>query len=93
MDSGSWVTTDFVTASLIGVLVLADIYMLQERIFGFPSPQARRAGGVFAGAAGMLTTLYLLQDPELLQGVFARLAVGFLGVVLATVLVLRRVDS
>lgn len=90
MNSPTWLNTDFLMALLVGVLVLADVYLLLERVIGFRSPQARRAGGVFAGAAGMLTTLFFLQNPEFLHSVAHRLVFGLLGLLLATIALLRR---
>ena len=81
---------DFWMSLLIGVLVLSNVYLLLELALGFPSAQARKAGGVFAGAAGVLTTLFLLQNPEFLGRLAAQLVIGLTGLVLATLALLRR---
>ena len=81
---------DFWMSLLIGVLVLSNVYLLLELTLGFPSPQARKAGGVFAGAAGVLTTLFLLQNPGFLSELATELVIGLTGLVLATLALLRR---
>ncbi|MBN1483897.1 MAG: hypothetical protein JXA37_04180 [Chloroflexia bacterium] len=83
-------TNDFWLALLIGILVLADVYLLLELALGFPSAQARKAGGIFAGAAGILTTLYLLQSPALLHRLVQEIVLALAGLLLATIALLRR---
>ena len=77
-------------ALLIGILVTADVYLLLERVLAFRSSHARRAGGIFAGAAGVLTTLFLSENPQLLQEVSGKLVLGLIGLLVATTALLRK---
>lgn len=81
---------DFLVALLIGIIVVADLYLLLERVLGFQSPQARKAVGIFAGAAGVLTTLFLRENPQLLHEVSTKLVLALVALLLATLALLRR---
>ena len=90
MHDATWLTSDFFIALLIGILVLANIYLLLERVVGFRSSHARKAGGVFSGAAGMLTTFILLENQDLLNSLAMEIVLALVGLVLTTIALLRR---
>lgn len=90
MSNPKWLGGNSLLALLIGVLVLANTYLLLERVLGLSSSQARQAGGVFAGAAGLLTALFLMSNPGLLQQVSTELVLGLIGLLLAMIALLKR---
>ena len=51
----------------------------------------KEAKAIFAGAGGVLVTLYLWQNPALLQEVSSRLVWQFIAIVLALLAALRAV--
>jgi hypothetical protein len=82
---------EFVMALAIGLMVLGAIYLALDLVFPSHDASVRKTKGVFAGAAGLLVTLYLWQDPQLLQEVSRRLVWQSLAVVLALLALLRGV--
>jgi len=76
---------DSVWAILIGVLVTASVYLCLGPLLRRDWPSARRALGLFAGAGGILTTLYLLENPSLLGEYVHLIVLGLLGVVLGLI--------
>lgn len=81
---------DMLMALLLGVMVLADVYLLLDQVFKFNTLSSRRAAGIFAGAAGLATTLYLLGNPAFLQELVAKVVLALAGLLLATLALLRK---
>ena len=78
-------------ALAIGVLVLGAVYLTLDQVFPNREPGIRKAKGVFAGAAGFLVTMYLLQNPPFLQEVSRQLVLQAVAIVFALLLLLRAV--
>jgi hypothetical protein len=73
------------------VLVFASTYIAFCKAFPEADGSQRKAGAVFAGAAGFLVTAFLLENPDLLDRYSLEIVVGLLGILLAFIAFLRRV--
>ena len=81
--------SDLLKPLLIGLMVMAAIYIsLQWIIRG--NPQSKRALGVFGGACGLLTTFWLLENPEILADYAAQIVTAGVAVVLSLLWLARR---
>ena len=72
--------SNYLQSLLIGIMVTGAIFVVLQNVFG---SGARKALGIFAGAAGLLTTLWLQENPMALREYSAEIAVAAIGVVLA----------
>ena len=75
----------------IGVLVLATTFMALRFAFPANDTQMLKTSGVFAGAAGLLVTLFLLRNPAVLERYSREIVIGLLGILLVFIAFLRRV--
>jgi hypothetical protein len=74
---------------LIGLMVTTAVYISMRRVFVTGFASIKRAVGVFAGICGILTTFWLMENPEALQSYWTRIATGGLAVVLALLALAR----
>jgi hypothetical protein len=81
----------FWKALAIGILVLASTLIALRLTFPMDDRVMRRTSPVFAGAAGFLTIIYLLDNPALLERYTLQFVIGFLSIVMALTVLLRRV--
>lgn len=81
----------FWQALAMGVLVLSSTFIALRVAFPTGSRPVRRASAVFAGAAGFLVSVYLLENPALLEHYVLEIVIGLLSVVMVFIAVLRRV--
>lgn len=79
-------TSDQLRAYLIGIAVTAAIYFVLRRQ-GSPT---RNALALFAGACGLLTTLFLLEDSSALRAYSAEIVATAVTVVLALLVFARK---
>jgi len=73
----------------IGVMVTAAIYISLQWILRV-NPQSRRALGVFGGACGLLTTFWLMENPDILADYTAQIVTAGIAVVLSLLWLARR---
>ena len=75
---------------LIGVMVTAALYIGLRLGLSHKFVSIKRAVAVFAAIAGLLTTFFLIENPDLLADYSARIVLAGLGVVLALIALARR---
>lgn len=81
---------EFIQALLIGVLVMLAIYIGLQRAFGEASTSVRRAIAIFAAVVGILTMLWLQENPGSLEDYSAQIVAAGVAVVLALLALARR---
>ena len=80
---------DFLPSLIIGVLCLLAIFLILDQAGMTRTHGGRRASGLFAGAAGLLVTLYLQEHPDLLAQTNERTVIAILGILAAFLAALR----
>ncbi|NLS80064.1 MAG: hypothetical protein GXY76_22720 [Chloroflexi bacterium] len=90
MLSADWPVPGFWVALSIGVLVFGSVMVAFRRVFSTDDRVVLKSGALFAGAAGVLTTLYLLERPDILDRYALQIVLALLGLVLAFIALLRR---
>jgi hypothetical protein len=83
-------TVNLALALGLGVLVLAAVYLTLGRVFSFKDPNVRKAAGLFAGSAGLVTTLFLYDNPDVLYDKSEYIVLALIGLVVALIATLRR---
>lgn len=83
-------TTGLLLPLLIGILVFAAVYIALQFLFGGTSRTVQRAAVVFAAACGLLTTLWLRDNPNVLAEAATRIVAAAILVVLALLALARR---
>ena len=79
-----------VSSLLIGLLVLAAIYLGLSRVFDVTKPSVRKALGVFSGVAGLLSTLWLRDHPDQLGKYTQEIVVASLAVIIVLLARVRK---
>lgn len=83
-------TLNLALAIGLGILVLATVYLAMGRIFPLRDPNVRKAAGLFAGAAGFVTALFLYNNPGLLYDRSEYIVLALIGIVIGLISALRR---
>ena len=83
-------TTEFVLACGIGLLVMCAVYIGLRRAFGRGDSTVRRASAVFSAVAGIVVTVFLNNNPDVLQAQGLKIVLALIAVVLALIAVARR---
>ncbi|MBT3313182.1 MAG: hypothetical protein HN390_01075 [Anaerolineae bacterium] len=73
----------FIKSLIVGALVMLALYLSLSKVFDINNYSVRKALGLFAGAAGLLTTFWFLENPALLEKYVAEIVIGGIGIVLA----------
>lgn len=81
---------ELLPALLIGLMVTMAMYIGLQKAFHDTFELSRRAIGIFAGAGGLLTTLWLMQNPQALESYSTQIITASVAVVLALLAVARR---
>lgn len=80
-------SSNYLQALLIGIMVTGAVFVALQSVFG---NGARRALGIFAGAAGLLTTLWLQENPAALREYSAEIVAAAIAVVLAFLAIAKK---
>ena len=75
---------------LIGVLVMIAVLIGLEHLFGQRTDANRRAPAVFSACCGILTTLFLKENPALTADISARVVLAALAILLALLALVRK---
>ncbi len=81
--------TDLVIAISIGLLVFGALYLALDTVFPRRDQSTRRAKALISGAGFLLVTLFLREDPTLLQEISGELVLALVAVVVALLALLR----
>lgn len=82
--------SNLVQPLLIGILVLAAVYIGLRQVFTSASSSIKRSAIVFAAACGLLTTFWLMENPQALANYSAQIVAAGVAVVLALLVLARR---
>jgi len=77
-------------AIAIGILVLTSTFIAFRLAFPKNDRVLRRASVVFAGVSGFLVSLYLFENPALLERYALEIVIGLLSIVVVLIAFLRR---
>jgi hypothetical protein len=81
--------SELIQPLLVGILVMLAVYIgLQRALAG--SVGTKRAAALFAAAAGLLTTLWLRENPDVLARYSAEIVIAGIAVVLALLALARK---
>jgi drug/metabolite transporter (DMT)-like permease len=83
-------TTNFLLALSIGLLVTCAVYIGLQKAFGVENLALRRAIAIFAAVAGIMVTLFVREHPDLLRQQSAKIVLALIGVALALIAFIKR---
>jgi len=83
-------TTKFVLALSIGLLVTCVVYIGLQKAFGEGNPSSRRTVAVFSAVADIMVTLLLREHRDLLRQQSTKIVLAIVGVVLAFITFIKR---
>lgn len=80
----------YVSALIVGVLVMLALYLTLMRTFESGGYSARKSLALFCAGAGILTTLWLNQHPDILEKYVSEIVGAGIAVVLALLIFARK---
>ncbi len=82
--------TEFVQSLIIGILVTLALYLTLSKSFDINISYRRKTLGLFSGAVGLLTTLWLFENRNMLEEYVAKIVIAGIAVVLALLAIAKK---
>ena len=79
-----------VSSLLIGIMVMLAIYLALSRVMDYSHSTIKKASAIFSGVAGLLSTFWLRENPDILGDYTQQIVLAGLAVVIALLAFLRK---